>query len=348
MRYYLFLPALVTLCLVALVACGGTAFPAPSVLPAPMLPTTDPREEEREPASHLVAELDLRELPTLPVVAVGEQSPIALLYETSAGIAEGVTFYKGELSARSWRERADEGYVQEHAGLLVMEKAGALLSASISDLGETRMVQLRHHGNADVGALPLYPEAELIFAQSPQLIYAVSAPVAEVGDFTRAALAKQGWIAYQRPFTDYAEDPSRQLLSLTRDGTNLSVMVAVASAQGGRTTVQYLLGLLPVDLPLPADAAHLLLDPELPYASYTTGAGQAELLALYRSAMPTLGWREQPAAAQIDANSTTLLFLRGEEQATLELRGDAAGHTVVLLSPPAPGRESQSPISPRV
>lgn len=319
--------ALAAVCLLALAACG------PAGRREPAAPTEDPREVES--GGGAVAGLDLRELPTLPVEAAGERSAIGLLYETTAGVAEGVAFYQRELGARGWRERAGEGYVQEHAGLLVVEKGAALLTVSVSDLGETRMVQLRHHGAVDIDALPLYPGAEVIFAQGPQLIYATPAPLAEVADFTRAALAERGWLAYRRPFTAYSEDASLQQLSLTRSGASLSVMISLAPAQGGKTSVQYILGLLPEAPPLPADAADLLLDPEMPYASYTTEASQGELLALYRAGMAALGWREDRGAAQADAGRAALRFSRGDELAALELTVGADGRTAVLLSPAA-------------
>jgi len=333
MRHTLLCAVLAALALPALVACGASprsAAPSPAGQGAP---TADPREVDPEVADRPVAGLDLRDLPTLPVLAAGERRPTVVSYETAAGVAEGVAFYREELGARGWAERAGEGYVQEHAGLLVLEKENALLSVSVSDLGDSRAVSLLHHGAADVGALPVFPGAEVIFAQSMQLIYATPAPVAEVAGFTREQLAAQGWIAYRRPFTAYADDPALQQFSLTRNGASLSVMVAVAPAQGGKTTVQYVVGLLPVNLPLPADAADLELDAEAPYASYTTAAGPAELAALYRAGMGALGWREAGAAGP---DGAALRFRRREEEATLELSPGPDGRTAVLLSPPGP------------
>jgi hypothetical protein len=333
-RPRLSLVPLAALCLLAIAACSQPARTAPPMPTSQAAPTTDPREVDHNAAREAVAELDLRDLPHLMRIVSGEESPTAIIYETPASIAEGVAFYASELGALGWQERAGEGYVQDHAALIVMEKSGALLTVSISDLGDSRVVQVRHYGEADVGALPLYPDAEVIFAQRPQLIYVTPAPLAQVAGFTREALARQGWLAYERPFTSYADDASIQQLSLTRDGANLSAMISVAPAQGGKTSVQYVLGLMSVALPLPSDAADLLLAPELPYASYTTGVRQQDLLALYRTGMSSLGWREEAEAAVVGADSATLLFLRGEEQATLELERGAAGRTTVLLSQP--------------
>jgi hypothetical protein len=294
------------------------------------------------PAGHIataIAALDLPSLPRLETTAIGEQSSFALRYETPSSIEESMAFYRTELRSRGWQEQPDEGYTEQNAGLLVLKKNGILLTISVSNLGAARMVDIHNHGAVDVSALPVFPDAEVLFAQTAQLLYVSPAPLAEVAGFTREALAQQGWQAYRRPFTSYAEDSSLQTINLTRGGANLDVLISIAPAQAGKTSVQYIVTLLPAAWPIAGDAEELLLDSAQPYVSYTTAMEQGELIELYRGQLAALGWREDAQAATIGAGAAVLRFTRGTTATTLELQPTPGGRIAVLLTSPANEQE---------
>ncbi len=225
----------------------------------------------------------------------------------------------------------------------MLTKNGILLTVSVSNLGAARMVDIHNHGAVDVSALPVFPDAEVLFAQTAQLLYVSPAPLPEVASFTRDALAQQGWLAYRRPFTSYAEDSSIQAFTFTRGGANLDVLITIAPAQGGKTSVQYSVTLLPAAWPIVGDAAELLLDSAQPYVGYTTAMEQAELLALYRSQLGTQGWREDTEAAAVSAGAAALRFTRGTETTTLELQPAPEGRIAVLLSAPSAEQDPALP-----
>lgn len=323
------LATLAALCLLIVIGCGqSTGTPTPTA--------------RGNPAGHVataIAALDLPSLPRLEATAIGEQSSFALRYETPASIEESIAFYRTELRSRGWQEQTDEGYSEQNAGLLVLKKSGILLTISVSNLGAARMVDIHNHGPVDVSALPVFPDAEVLFAQTAQLLYVSPAPLAEVAGFTRDALAQQGWLTYRRPFTGYVEDSSIQTLSLTRGGANLDVLISIAPAQAGKTSVQYVVTLLPAAWPIASDAEELLLDSAQPYVSYTTAMEQGELIALYRSQLAALGWREDAEAATIGAGAAALRFTRGTATTTLELQPAPGGRIAVLLTSPASEQE---------
>jgi len=276
--------------------------------------------------------IDLHKLP-LPDEAelMGDPEPGSLRYQAPIEVAAAVDLYRSALTDQGWQEDVEAGLVDKASASLFFAKEDFKLSVSASDMGEGKtMVSLTNHGNIDLRALPQIADAEDVYYFPSTLSYFSPTDVPGVADFTRRELAAQGWHEYTRPNTAMADDPERQSFSLIQNGLELSVSVGVAPAQGGKTAVQYSVSLLPLDLPLPADASDLefekfLLNLSL---SYTTPADFETLFDYYTQEMTALGWVVIDSIGMMTPERATLFF--GNE--------NVPPHTLVLDLVPSDGQ----------
>jgi hypothetical protein len=306
----------------ALGACGGqpesaappaaTTAPAESVETAPTktenTPTPTPTEAQAAPTDapqpaaavkpatvYQVAQLlDLRQLALPEKVEAPSQTEVGMLsYQAPLAVKEVVDFYRSQLTGQDWQEVSGQGYVDDATATVYFTKEGFTASLSASQMGdETASVTVMHHGNVDPATLPQTGDAEGVIAMPNTLIYFSPTPVSDVAEFTRKELAAQGWQEYTRPNTASANNPDSQTLTFVQNGLELGAYITAAPAQDGKTSVQYSLTLLPLDLPTPAEATALQLDTSQPYLSFRTPAKPAEVVEFYRQAMADLGWVE--------------------------------------------------------
>ncbi len=222
--------------------------------------------------------IDLQALP-LPDEAelMGQPEPGFVRYQAQIEVAAAVDLYRSALTDQGWQEDVAAGHVESVSASLFFMKENFKLSVSASDMGEDKtMVSLINRGNIDLRALPKMADADdaTTYYAPSSLIYFSPTDVAGVADFTRQELAAQGWHEYTRPNTAIADDAERKRFTLIQNGLELSVSVGVAPAQGGKTAVQYGVTLLPLDLPIPDDAAGLEFEKMLLFLSlsYSTSA----------------------------------------------------------------------------
>jgi hypothetical protein len=238
--------------------------------------------------------IDLHKLP-LPDEAelMGQPEPGSLRYQAPIEVAAAVDLCRSTLTDQGWQEDVSAGHVDNASAMLFFEKEDFKLALSASDMGEGKtMVALTNCGNIDLRALPQMADAEDVYDFPTTLSYFSATDVAGVADFTHRELAAQGWHEYTQPNTAVADDPERQSFTLIQNGLELVVSVGAAPAQGGKTAVQYSVGLLPLDLPVADDATGLELDKFLHSLSlsYTTPADFETLFDYYSQEMTALGW----------------------------------------------------------
>ncbi len=256
--------------------------------------------------------INLHKLP-LPDEAelMGQPEPGSLRYQAPIEVAAAVDLHRSALTDQGWQENIELGHAEEVTASAFFSKEDFTLSLSASDMGDGKaMVSLTNHGNIDLRALPQMDDAEELFNFPGSLGYVSATDVTGVADFTRRKLAAQGWHEYTRPHTDMADDPERQHLTLIQNGLELSVSVGVAPAQGGKTSVQYGVSVLPLDLPVPDDAAGVELEKMLLNlsVSYTTPDDFETLLDYYSREMTALGWVEISDMGIMTPERTTRFF----------------------------------------
>jgi hypothetical protein len=278
--------------------------------------------------------LDLRQV-ALPegTEAPGQADVGQLLYQTPAEVTAVVDFYRPLLTEQGWQEQSDQSYVDTATATLYFTKEGYALSLTASQSGDgSTMVTLMHHGNIDLRTLPQMADAEEGFAAPNTLIYFSPSGVAEVAGFTRQELTAQGWHEYTRPNTSSADNADTQTLSFIQNGLELSSFISLAPAQDNKTSVQYSLIPLALDLPIPDDATKVEFDASQPYLGFQSPASPDTLVEFYRTEMTALGWTEVEDRAMINPDQASLTFDNEAEQMalTLSLATGDDGATVVL------------------
>ena len=270
--------------------------------------------------------LDLRQLAqpdqTTPVsrAEVG-----ALNFNTPRKVSEVVDFYRSLLAEQGWQEMAGQGYADDTTATLYFTKAGFTVSLSASQMGEgNTSVTLLQHGNVDLGTLPQVADAEAGFAAPNTLIYLSPSSVVDVARFTRNELAAQGWHEYSPPNSATADSADLQTRTFIQNGLELTAYITTAPAQDNKTSVQYSVVLLPLDLPLASDAAQVQFDKTEPYLEYTSADSPANLADFYRQAMTGLGWTELPDAT-VTAEQAAVGFANEPAELALQFEATASG-----------------------
>lgn len=294
--------------------------------------------EAAEPATvrQLAQLLDLRKLELPEGTETAGQSSIGqLMYQTPAEVMAVVDFYRSLLTKQGWQENSAQSYIDAASSTLYFAKEGYTLSLSASQSGDgTSMVTLIHNGNVDLGTLPKMADAEDGFAAPNTLMYTSPSSVADVARFTRQELAAQGWHEYTRPNSASADNPDMQMLAFIQNGLELSSYITVAPAQDNKTSVQYSLIPLALDLPIPDDAAAVEFDASQPYLGFRSPASQESLVEFYRGEMTNLGWTEMEDTTVINPDQSSLTFANDPEQMALilSLTADDGGTKATLQS----------------
>jgi hypothetical protein len=255
-----------------------------------------------------------------------------LNYETTQDVKTVADFYRSLLTGQGWQEVSGQGYMDDTLATIYFTKDGFAVSLSASQSGTGSVsVTVMHHGNIDPTTLPQMADAEGVIPAPNTLIYFSPTAVADVAEFTRQELAAQGWQEYVRPNIASANNADSQALSFKQNGLDLSAYITTAPAQDGKTSVQYNLTLLPLDLPTPAEATALELEKSEPYLSFTTPVKPEDVVAFYRQEMTGLGWKEL-ADSTIAAEQASLVFANEPEELVLALAAKLEdGQTTVVL-----------------
>jgi len=290
--------------------------------------TTEPVVEEQEPlevreATTVLAAaeiLDLRGL-SLPteIKSTGNNEVGHRSFELSDDVATVVDFYQPTFIEQGWQNDTDNEYTSETTANRYFSKDGFVVSMSVSDLGQSTMVTFINHGNIDLRALPQTSDAEPLHQFPNTLGYVSPSEVSEVADFTRQALAEQGWQEYTMPDTSTANNADSQNLMFIQNGLELSAFITVAPAQGNKTSVQYNIILLPMDLPIYQEVMGLEYDGYYPYLGFRTTSNIETVADFYRVEMSDLGWFEMPDTATITPEQATLFFVNEAEELSLML-----------------------------
>ena len=138
-------------------------------------------------------------------------------------------------------------------------------------------------GELDTSRLPRIAGAKDTYVSAPTTIFISPDTVADTAEVTAKALAAEGWLRYERPFTATAENPNLAIMSLKKGAQGLNVFITLAPAQANKTSVSYTAIAFANDLPVPADATAIEFDPDRPYLScLTSGAVDATMTFLNR------------------------------------------------------------------
>lgn len=218
--------------------------------------------------------------------------------------------------------------------------------------------------NLDARTLPQFADAEVIYEDKAMLIYVTPADVATVADFSRQELTALGWREVVPANTSQEEDPNLELITLLKDGQELSVFITVAPAQDNKTSVQYSFPTLTTqmeepstveplpteeplmveaepteetsaempDVPLPPDAQGVKYEAEFGEIAFTSATDIKKLVQFYRQELKKKDWVEDEIISVAEDTFGSLQFTKGEASLALTMfRFDEATEVTISL-----------------
>lgn len=202
----------------------------------------EPEPEVAESSSSIsslagVGDPELTAIPRLQHQGELSSTGADVRYYSGASVAELIDYYKDELGQRGWgvdSEQTDRDLYASSSFSRENESLTFMLSKDTSTSPPRVMVHLQPIGTADATNVPRYPGCTVVYESTAISIYATPDDVTTVGDATLELLTEAGWAGGATVKT-----ADMQQLDLTKDGTALSVYIAVAPAQGNQTSIQY-------------------------------------------------------------------------------------------------------------
>lgn len=322
----------VMVCVVLCAGCGdGTqASPKAATSEAAPTPSHEPSAAQNKPSrssraeasssgsepAHLrdaLAVLDLRaiEVPKDTETAHGDATSVTIVAPIS--VADAYKFYVTQLEKAGWTESNEPGskQVAEEYAQSIFNKQGYRISLFIHP-GDTSTgmanIVLRNHGNLDTRQLPAPQGSKVLFGSQSSTMLVTDLSVADAVEACRDQLRAAGWLEFGPAGTQRAANADNAQLTFRKRGAELSAFVAVAPAQGSKTTIQYSTQLLPGELPWPDSAEQVEFDPKRMLLTCQTSASFAEVVDYYRTGLPPLGWTYRDDLDQIRDDYGALYF----------------------------------------
>ncbi len=236
--------------------------------------------------------LDLRKLPLPDGATVPELRPIGMLnYQSSSDPKAAFQFHQQQLLKLGWKELPDTKMEAVYATGM-FSKSGFVVSVSTSSSGAPNspgasLVSLINFGNVRLNSLPVVDGAKLMFASDATAIYITESPVAETAEKLHGMLLKAGW----EPWGSNEVSADQKHFAVKRNAVQISAMVNLAPAQGGRTSFMYSSQILSADIPAPQNASELNYDDQHKVLRFAVQGSFHDVGAFYREALGKRGWK---------------------------------------------------------
>lgn len=216
----------------------------------------------------------------------------------------------------------------------------------------------------DARSLPQFTDAEVIYEDKAMLIYVTPADVNTVADFTRKELTALGWQEVIPANTSQEDDPNLELITLLKDGQELSAFITVAPAQNNQTSVQYSFPTLTTqmeeppaiepllteeplmvdiepteeaspampDVPVPPDAKEVKYEAEFSEITFTSAMDIKKLAQFYRQELKKKDWIEDEIVGIAEDTFGSLQFTKGKASLSFTMfRFDEATEVTISL-----------------
>ncbi len=300
--------------------------PAAIEAPGNSAPATTPTATVSAPATlrEAARELDLTNAPLMKgAEAPSERNVTGLSYRVSGSVEAAFKFHQEQLKEKGWSEQAGSS-VMPHSASATFDKDGLHLSLSvIPDKPGTAFVSLRHHGNLDFTKLPLPEGAKVVYAGPLTAIYTTEQSADSAAKSLGDSLVKAGWVRYgDAGNTEW----------FLKNAIRLSVTIAAAPGQGGKTTMNFGSEMLPAEIPAIPDATELQFSSSQKRLSFKTSKTQEECVTFYRENLRSAGWTTTMDAPAKDEGDQVLVFRnKGGDMLKLAMHTLPAGGLMVAL-----------------
>lgn len=192
--------------------------------------------------------------------------------------------------------------MQSIAVVAALASAGYVYKTYFADPGVSFVGAAAAEGELDTSRLPRIAGAKDTYVSAPTTIFTSPDTVANTAEVTAKALAAEGWLRYERPFTATSENPDLAIMSMKKGAQGLNVFITLAPAQANKTSVSYTAIAFANDLPVPADATGIEFDPDRPYLSCNTSGAVEATMTFLKDGLVGLGW--SPWSAKEEAKKS--------------------------------------------
>lgn len=203
----------------------------PSAAPPP------PVQAAAKPAAPRPPRNEYDAIPKIQPVQEMHTGGAEVVYYSAASVKEILAFYRKTLPAAGWK-LSEVNTDEANYATLATTRGAARMTVALgldSSAKPPRVsVSLTPHGALSVPSLPRYPGSTAMFEQDAMAIYVSADAMPKVADETMKLLQAAGWSGRLT-----AQTAQMRHLTFEQGGSELTVQVSIAPAQGNRTTIQY-------------------------------------------------------------------------------------------------------------
>jgi hypothetical protein len=239
-----------------------------------------------------------------------------LSYVAPGDAKKALEFHRKAFGAQGWKELPNSTVTDESASAM-FARNGFVVALSVIPFGEGgTSVRLQNLGNVKPGMLPVPPNTKPVYVGDPTAMYTTEAAVAATADAIRNLFVAQGWVPYGKAGdSDYFK----------KNAILATATVSSASAQGGKTMIQYSNQLISSDIPAPPNVEDLRYVDEPPELTFAT-TNQDAVVDFFRTTLATTGWKStMDKMIDVDEKPTMIFRNPAKEMLTLSITGVLEG-----------------------
>jgi uncharacterized glyoxalase superfamily protein PhnB len=245
-----------------------------------------------------------------------------LSYVAPGDPKKALEFHRKTFGAQGWKELPNSTISDESASAM-FARDGFVVSLSVIPFEATAVtVRLQNLGNVKPGKLPVPPDAKPVYVGEPTAMYSTESAVDATAEVIRNLFLAQGWLAYGKAGDSDFFKQNAILATAT---------VSSASAQGGKTMIQYSTQLISSDIPAPPNVDDLRYVDEPPELTFAT-MNQDAIIDFYRKALAAAGWKStMDKMVDVDEKPTMIFRNPAKEMLTLATTGMLGGKLLVSV-----------------
>src|SRR5213083_728902 len=244
-----------------------------------------------------------------------------LSYLATGDVKTAFEFNRKALLAQGWKELPNSSVTDQDASGM-FSRNGFVVFVSVTPNGDGSLqVRLLNQGNVKPGKLPVPPNAKPVYVGDSTAMYSTEATVAATVEACRNLFVAQGWV----PYGDAGDS------AVFKQNANLvTATVSSASAQGGKTMIQYSTQLISADIPAPPNVEDLRYVDEPPELTFAT-ANQDVIVDFYRKTLAAAGW-QSTLDHMVDVDEKPTMIFRNPAKDMLTLAANGALRGKLLFS----------------
>jgi hypothetical protein len=260
------------------------------------------------------------DLSTFPLVD-GEKPPesrqmATLFYVATGDVKTAFEFNRKALLAQGWKELPNSSVTDQSASAMFSRNGFVVFVSVIPNGNGSVQVRLKNQGNVKPGKLPVPPNAKPVYVGDSTAMYATEAAVPSTADACRDLFVAQGWVPYGTAGDSAMFKQNANLVTAT---------VSSASAQDGKTMIQYTNQLISADIPAPQGVEDLRYGDEPPELTFAT-ANQEAIVDFYRKTLAAAGWKStMDHMVDVDEKPTMIFRNPAKDMLTLAATGVLSG-----------------------